>query len=50
MRCAEMNRVIRLPLTFWLVLLGLIFATKFAFGEPYKAESGPTVRLLSCWS
>ena len=41
MRCTEMNRVIRLPLTFWLVLLGLIFATKFAFGEPYKAESGP---------
>lgn len=40
MRYAAMNRVIRLPLAFWLLLLVLLFAARFATGEPYKPDPG----------
>lgn len=41
MRCAAMNRVIRLPFVFWVVVLLLLFAAKVALAEPYKADPGP---------
>lgn len=41
MRYPAMNRVIRLPLAFWLLLLVLLFAARFATGQPYKPEPGP---------
>ena len=41
MRCALMNRVIRLPIAFWIVILAVIFAAKFTWAEPYKADAGP---------
>ncbi|MCG8402924.1 MAG: acetylhydrolase [Firmicutes bacterium] len=36
-----MNRLIRLPIAFWVLLLALLFAAKLALAEPYKAEAGP---------
>jgi predicted dienelactone hydrolase len=36
-----MNRIIRLPVAFWLIVLVLLFAARFSLSEPYKAESGP---------
>lgn len=41
MRFPAMNRLIRLPLVFWVLLLALLFVAKFAWAEPYKAEAGP---------
>ena len=41
MRCASMNRMIRLPIGIWVLLLALLFAAKLAWSEPYKAEAGP---------
>lgn len=41
MRCATMNRMIRLPIAFWVLALVLLFAAKLAWAEPYKAEAGP---------
>ena len=41
MRYAFMNRMIRLPIAFWVVVLVLLFAAKLSLGEPYKAEPGP---------
>lgn len=41
MRCAAMNRMIRLPIGFWVLLLVLLFAARLAWAEPYKAEAGP---------
>lgn len=41
MRCAVMNRMIRLPMAFWVVVLVLLFAAKMVWAEPYKAEPGP---------
>lgn len=41
MRCAAMNTIIRVPNVFWLLMLVLLFAAKYSYGEPYKAEPGP---------
>jgi predicted dienelactone hydrolase len=36
-----MNRLIRLPMLFWVVVLALLFAAKLTLAEPYKADAGP---------
>ncbi|MBX2851788.1 MAG: acetylxylan esterase [Phycisphaeraceae bacterium] len=41
MRSTAMNRMIRLPLIFWLLLLGLLFTAKLVWAEPYKEAAGP---------
>lgn len=41
MRYAGMNRLIRLPIAFWVVVLALLFAAKLAIAAPYKADAGP---------
>lgn len=41
MRCTPMNRVIRLPFIFWVLVLAVIFTAKITLAEPYKADLGP---------
>lgn len=41
MRYATMNRVIRLPLLLWVLILAALFTAKLALAEPYKTDAGP---------
>lgn len=41
MRCSVMNRMIRLPIAFWVLVLALLFTAKLIWAEPYKEAAGP---------